>query len=58
VHPPGAFFKKIWNGPVGSLAILTRALPKFGRRLIYGVGECRSREGKLFTHSTIAYIRE
>ncbi len=30
---------------------------KFGRRLIYGVGECRSREGKLFTHSTITYIR-
>jgi uncharacterized protein (TIGR00369 family) len=31
---------------------------KFGRRLIYGVGECRSREGKLFTHSTITYMRD
>lgn len=31
---------------------------KFGRRLIYGVGECRNREGKLFTHSTITYIRD
>ena len=31
---------------------------KFGRRLIYGVGECRSRVGKLFAHSTITYIRD
>jgi uncharacterized protein (TIGR00369 family) len=30
---------------------------KLGRRLIYGVGECRNREGKLLTHSTITYIR-
>jgi uncharacterized protein (TIGR00369 family) len=30
---------------------------KFGRRLIYGTGECRNRDGKLLTHSTITYIR-
>jgi uncharacterized protein (TIGR00369 family) len=30
---------------------------KLGRRLIYGVGECRNIEGKLLTHSTITYIR-
>ena len=30
---------------------------KLGRRLIYGVGECRSTGGKLHTHSTITYIR-
>jgi len=31
---------------------------KFGRRLIYGVAECSNREGKLFTHHTITYIRQ
>jgi uncharacterized protein (TIGR00369 family) len=30
---------------------------KLGRRLIYGVGECKNRDGKLLTHSTITYIR-
>jgi uncharacterized protein (TIGR00369 family) len=30
---------------------------KLGRRLIYGVGECRNIAGKLLTHSTITYIR-
>src|ERR1035438_6924584 len=30
---------------------------KLGRRLIYGVGECRNGDGKLLTHSTITYIR-
>jgi uncharacterized protein (TIGR00369 family) len=30
---------------------------KLGRRLIYGVAECTNREGKLFTHHTITYIR-
>jgi uncharacterized protein (TIGR00369 family) len=31
---------------------------KFGRRLIYGVAECSSRDGKLFTHHTLTYIRQ
>jgi acyl-coenzyme A thioesterase PaaI-like protein len=31
---------------------------KFGRRLIYGVAECSSRDGKLFTHHTPTYIRQ
>jgi acyl-coenzyme A thioesterase PaaI-like protein len=30
---------------------------KLGRRLIYGVAECVSVEGKLLTHHTITYIR-
>jgi uncharacterized protein (TIGR00369 family) len=30
---------------------------KLGRRLIYGVGECSNREGKLLAHHTITYIR-
>ncbi|MBZ5610122.1 MAG: PaaI family thioesterase [Acidobacteriia bacterium] len=30
---------------------------KLGRRLIYGVAECSSREGKLLAHHTITYIR-
>jgi acyl-coenzyme A thioesterase PaaI-like protein len=38
--------------------ILCRAkVLKLGRRLIYGVGECRHREGKRLTLSTITYIR-
>jgi uncharacterized protein (TIGR00369 family) len=30
---------------------------KLGRRLVYGVAECTNREGKLFTHHTVTYIR-
>jgi uncharacterized protein (TIGR00369 family) len=30
---------------------------KLGRRLIYGVAECTSLQGKLLTHHTITYIR-
>ena len=30
---------------------------KLGRRLVYGVAECTTREGKLLTHNTITYIR-
>jgi uncharacterized protein (TIGR00369 family) len=31
---------------------------KLGRRLIFGVAECNTRQGKLLTHHTITYIRE
>jgi uncharacterized protein (TIGR00369 family) len=30
---------------------------KLGRRLVYGVAECKNRTGKLLTHHTITYIR-
>ncbi len=30
---------------------------KLGRRLVYGVAECTTLEGKLLTHNTITYIR-
>jgi uncharacterized protein (TIGR00369 family) len=30
---------------------------KLGRRLIYGVAECVTQDGKLLTHHTITYIR-
>jgi uncharacterized protein (TIGR00369 family) len=30
---------------------------KLGRRLIYGVAECATRDGKLLAHHTITYIR-
>jgi uncharacterized protein (TIGR00369 family) len=30
---------------------------KLGRRLVYGVAECRSGEGKLLAHSSLTYAR-
>ena len=30
---------------------------KLGRRLVYGVAECASPDGKLLTHHTLTYIR-
>ena len=30
---------------------------KLGKRLVYGVAECVSRDGKLLTHHTITYVR-
>jgi uncharacterized protein (TIGR00369 family) len=30
---------------------------KLGKRLVYGVAECTSRDGKLLTHHTLTYIR-
>ena len=35
----------------------TARLLKLGKRLIYGVAECVTAEGKLLTHHTITYIR-
>jgi uncharacterized protein (TIGR00369 family) len=37
--------------------LCTARILKLGKRLIYGVAECSSREGKLFAHHTITYIR-
>ena len=31
---------------------------KLGRRLIYGVAECTSHDGRLLTHHTITYLRQ
>jgi uncharacterized protein (TIGR00369 family) len=35
----------------------TARILKLGKRSIYGVAECHSRAGKLFTHHTVTYIR-
>ncbi len=35
----------------------TAKVLKLGRRLIYGVAECVSQDGRLLTHHTITYIR-
>ena len=30
---------------------------RWGRRLVYGIAECRTLEGKLLTHHTLTYVR-
>jgi uncharacterized protein (TIGR00369 family) len=35
----------------------TARILKLGKRSIYGVAECHSRGGKLFTHHTVTYVR-
>jgi uncharacterized protein (TIGR00369 family) len=35
----------------------TAKVLRVGRRLIYGVAECVDKNGKLFTHHTLTYIR-
>jgi len=35
----------------------TARILKLGKRRIYGVAECHSRNGKLFTHHTVTYVR-
>jgi uncharacterized protein (TIGR00369 family) len=35
----------------------TAKVLKFGRRLIYGVAECVTSDGRLLTHHTVTYIR-
>jgi len=35
----------------------TARILKLGKRSIYGVAECHSRAGKLFTHHTVTYVR-
>jgi uncharacterized protein (TIGR00369 family) len=35
----------------------TAQILKFGRRLIYGVAECVTADGRLLTHSTVTYAR-
>jgi acyl-coenzyme A thioesterase PaaI-like protein len=35
----------------------TAKILKFGRRSIYGVAQCHSKDGGLFTHHTVTYVR-
>ena len=35
----------------------TARILKMGRRRIYGVAECHSKKGKLFSHHTVTYVR-
>ncbi|MDQ6773201.1 MAG: PaaI family thioesterase [Candidatus Dormibacteraeota bacterium] len=37
--------------------LCTARVLKFGRRLVYGVAECRSEAGRLLTHHSITYAR-
>ncbi len=35
----------------------TARILKLGKRIIYGVAECHSRSGKIFTHHSVTYAR-
>lgn len=35
----------------------TARIIKLGKRIIYGVAECHSKEGRIFTHHTVTYAR-
>lgn len=37
--------------------VCTARVLKFGRRLIFGVAECRNQAGRLLTHHTLTYAR-
>lgn len=37
--------------------LCTARVLKWGRRMIYGVAECASADGRLLTHSTVTYFR-
>src|SRR5689334_7642617 len=41
----------------GEHVYCTAKILKFGRRSIYGVAECHARDGSLFTHHTVTYVR-
>jgi len=48
-----AFLSPAVNEPVRC----TARILKLGKRSIYGVAECHSRAGKLFSHHTVTYVR-
>ncbi|MGA8050296.1 MAG: PaaI family thioesterase [Burkholderiales bacterium] len=48
-----AFLAPAINEPVRC----TAKILKLGKRSIYGVAECHSRGGRLFTHHTVTYVR-
>jgi len=37
--------------------LCTARILKWGRRLVYGVAECTSSDGRLLTHHTVTYMR-
>ena len=41
----------------GEHVYCTARILKMGRRRIYGVAECHGREGNLFSHHTLTYVR-
>jgi uncharacterized protein (TIGR00369 family) len=41
----------------GGHVYCTARILKMGRRRIYGVAECHGRNGKLFSHHTVTYVR-
>jgi acyl-coenzyme A thioesterase PaaI-like protein len=41
----------------GEHVYCTARILKAGRRRIYGVAECHSQSGELFTHHTVTYVR-
>jgi uncharacterized protein (TIGR00369 family) len=41
----------------GEHVYCTARILKFGRRRIYGVAECHGKNGGLFTHHTVTYVR-
>ena len=41
----------------GEHVYCTAKILKFGRRSIYGVAKCHGKDGGLFTHHTVTYVR-
>lgn len=41
----------------GEHVYCTARILKMGRRRIYGVAECHGKDGNLFTHHTVTYVR-
>lgn len=41
----------------GEHVYCTARVLKFGKRRIYGVAECHGKQGGLFTHHTVTYVR-
>jgi uncharacterized protein (TIGR00369 family) len=41
----------------GEHVYCTAKILKFGRRSIYGVAQCHGKQGGLFTHHTVTYVR-
>ena len=41
----------------GEHVYCTARILKMGRRSIYGVAECHGKEGNLFSHHTVTYVR-
>ena len=42
---------------MGEHVYCTARILKFGRRRIYGTAECHGKNGRLFTHHTVTYVR-